>query len=306
MKVKAIINPGSRIAGRSRVEQILRAKFPIDSLDIEKTSRPGHATEITRQAVNESFDTIVVVGGDGTINEVVNGVIGANVRIGIIPSGTANDLARHFGIPRRVDRACDVILAGRVRPTDAIFVNGRYYVTDGGIGLPGRSLAIAESIKRLGAFGRFLTLLMGSKLYLLGLAVALPTFRRRSLPVRVSLTNGQFITDAVSVILGNQPALGQSFRVLPGAVNDDGLLHIFIIEKDVTLRQLVRIAAATLNGSHIERDGVKMLCSEKLKIETPYPSSFFGDGEILQESSTFDVHVKPGAINFIVPSMEVS
>jgi YegS/Rv2252/BmrU family lipid kinase len=306
MKVKAIINPASRSAGRSRVERTLRAKFSNENLDIERTSGPGHATEIARRAVNESFDTIIVVGGDGTINEVVNGVIGANVRIGIIPSGTANDLARHFGIPRRVDRACDVILAGRVRPTDAISVNGRCYVTDGGVGLPGRSLAIAESIKRLGAFGRFLTLMMGSKLYLLGLAVALTTFRRRSLPVRVSVTDGLFSADAISLILGNQPALGQSFRVLPGAVNDDGLLHIFIIEKNVTLRQLFIIATATLNGSHVRKDGVKMLRSEKLKVEMPYPSSFFGDGEILQESSTFDVHVKPGAVNFIVPSGEVN
>ncbi|UCD95577.1 MAG: YegS/Rv2252/BmrU family lipid kinase, partial [Candidatus Zixiibacteriota bacterium] len=291
---------------KRQIERILRVKFPEEHLSIERTMGPGHATEIARRAVREAFDTIVVVGGDGTINEVVNGVIGTNVRIGIIPSGTANDLARHFRIPRKVDRACDVILAGNIRPTDAIAVNGRYYITDGGIGLPRQSLSIAESIKRLGAVGRFLTLILGSKLYLLGLAAALPAYYKRSLPLRIRLPNKLLCIDAISLILGNQPILGKRFRVLPGAENNDGLMDIVIIEKNRSLRELLRTAAATLNGSHVERTGVKMLRGENIRIEMPRPCSFFGDGEIMQKASAFDVHVRYRAVNFLVPPGEVS
>src|SRR5512139_3589449 len=116
-------------------------------LRFARTSYPGHATAIARRAVAEKAEAIVAVGGDGTVREIVNGILGSPVAIGIIPAGTANDLAAYSKIPADLAKAGDVVRGLRTRPAAVIRVNGEYYVTAGGLGLPSEVAWLANRIK---------------------------------------------------------------------------------------------------------------------------------------------------------------
>ena len=101
MNIKVIINSVAARKKHRLIESTILKKLKRHNVDIERTKYPGHAVEISGAASNDNFDTIVAVGGDGTINEIVNGMHGSNIALGIIPFGTANDLASYLNIPKK-------------------------------------------------------------------------------------------------------------------------------------------------------------------------------------------------------------
>jgi diacylglycerol kinase family enzyme len=117
---------------------------------------------------DENVDAIIAVGGDGTINEALNGMIGTEVPLGIIPCGTANDLAHHLGIPTDLENAVSVIGQGRTQRIDLIRVNDWYMATTGGIGIASIVIQSLERIK-YSNLGRRLASTLGGAIYLLTL-----------------------------------------------------------------------------------------------------------------------------------------
>jgi diacylglycerol kinase (ATP) len=305
MKIKVIINPQSR-NGRSRLlENMLREKFAELTLDIERTSFPQHATDMARRAAKDNFDTVVVAGGDGTINEVINGIVGTKTALGIIPTGTANDLARYCRIPQDVALACDVILAGLLQHVDVIRVNGWHYVTAGGIGLASDIAKTANAIGRNGTMGRFLMQILGSKLYILaGLFQLLKKRGQNSLQVQ---SNGSLIkANALSLMVDNQPFLGRRFLISPGAINGDGLADVCLIENTVTLLPTALIVLKVLTGRHIYSSSVKTWRVKQMRIDTGKPMAFLGDGEIVGQGTRFDIKIIPNALRLLIPLQKES
>jgi len=136
MKIKVIANPQPMNGHYRYLRALVQQQFGHHVVGIEQTTCPQHATDIARRAASEDVDTVVAVGGDGTVNEVINGIVGTELALGIIPTGTANDLASLYSIPTDVGKACKLILERHVQEADVINVNGWYYVTAGGLGLP--------------------------------------------------------------------------------------------------------------------------------------------------------------------------
>lgn len=300
MKIKVIINPQSK-NGRSRqLEGMLREKLADLALDIERTSYPQHATIIARRAAKDNFDTVVVAGGDGTINEVINGIVGTTTALGIIPTGTANDLAWHCRIPTDVAKACDVILDGHIQRVDVIRVNGWHYVTAGGIGLASDIAKTANTIGRNGRVGRLLMQILGSKLYILaGLCQLLKKRGRNPLHVQ---SNGSLIkANALSLMVDNQPFLGQRFLISPGADNGDGLADICLIENTVTPLSTALIILKVLAGRHTHSSSVKTWRVKQMRVDTGKPMAFLGDGEIIGQGTRFNIQIIPKALRLLTP-----
>ena len=167
MNTIIVLNPKSKDGSDKKLQSILKDKFTNFNTKFMETSYPRNATVITRKAVREKVDTVVVVGGDGTVNEVINGLVGSDIVMGIIPTGTANDLASYYRLPHNIEKACDIVLQRRIHRADLISVNNRYFITAGGLGFPSEVARIAASIKSRNRTGRLLGQILSSKLYIL-------------------------------------------------------------------------------------------------------------------------------------------
>lgn len=301
MKIQVIINPKSKNGNNYSLVSTLWKKFSHCLVDIQQTYYPKHATDIARKAVKENVDTLVVVGGDGTVNEVLNGIAGTDVALGIIPAGTANDLASHYHIPADAIKACDIILERCVHRTDVICVNGMCYITGGGIGLPCEVANIANRIKRNGRIGRLLVKMLGSNLYILSVLITLMQKCTQQKLLFIKSNGSFFMVDTLSLMVDNQSFLGKNFLMSPGAVNDDGIFDICLIENSKSRMQILLILMKVLTGKHIHFPSVWTWRAGELVVYSQKPLMYFGDGEIFEEGLEFKIKIFPRALNVIVP-----
>lgn len=301
MKIKVVINSRSKAKDLRCTEALIRDKLSENFVDITRTKHAGHAIEIAQKAGSYPFDIIVAVGGDGTINEIINGTIGSNMPIGIIPFGTANDLASYFKIPKDIKQACDLIINTHVRSVDLIKVNDWYYITSGGIGLPCEVLAEVINSKRRRFPGRPFYSLLGSSIYALALLMVLMKRKYGGRKITVRTKNRFYNIEASSLVIGNQPYLGRSFNILPGAINNDGAFDVCLVENVKNLIHFFNTLLKTLTGSHIKNKDVTFFRTNNISIKSEKPLDFFGDGELRLKDTDFNIQLIPRAAKIIAP-----
>jgi YegS/Rv2252/BmrU family lipid kinase len=243
----AILNP-SAAGGRAakhwpRIARILAAK--LGPIEPRFTAHPGHATQLVRRALMDGSDLVVVVGGDGTINEAANGFlsndepINPTARLGIIPMGTGGDFQRSLRLPSDFEQAVDIIAGENILPIDvgvAHFTGRdgrpaeRYFVNLTSFGMGG---AVSVRAKN------FLTPLGGKIAFLYGTLAVFLSYRPK--PVRLTL-DGEALPDELSitnVAIGNGRYHGGGMHPCPGAVLDDGLLDVTTIDH-LNMFELIR------------------------------------------------------------------
>jgi YegS/Rv2252/BmrU family lipid kinase len=304
MRIKAIINPRSNNGNHKYLKAMLKEKFSGYLVGIDETTYPKHAIEIAKKAVKEDIDTIVVVGGDGTINEALNGIAGSDVALGIIPTGTANDLASLYNIPKDIDQACDVIFEQHIHRADLICVNGHYYATAGGFGFPCEVVSVANAIKNHGKIGKLLGRVLGSKLYILAVLCSLVKKSKTKTLLNIQSNGSSLTVDSLSLTVNNQPFLGKNLLMSPGAVNNDGRFDICLIGNSKSRFQVLSILLKVLAGKHIYSSSVSTWLANKLVVSSEKPLAFFGDGEIIQQGTRFNIRIIPEALKIIVPAQK--
>jgi YegS/Rv2252/BmrU family lipid kinase len=270
-------------------------------VDITRTKYSGHAIDIAREANGCGFDIIVAVGGDGTVNEIINGTIGSNIPIGIIPYGTANDLASYLGIPKDIEKACDLINNANVRSVDLIKVNNWFFITSGGIGLPCDVLAEIKNSKRQRIPGRRIFSFLGGKIYALALLMVLLKRKHYGRQIKLRAKNHLYNIEVSSLVIGNQPYLGRSFKVLPGAINNDGAFDVCIIENSKNRIRFIITLIKTLTGNHIKNKDVTLFRTNNISIKSDKSLEFFGDGELGLKDTSFNIQIIPGGAKIIAP-----
>ena len=301
MKIKVVINSRSKAKDSQRIETLIRNRLCLQAIDITRTKDPGHAIEIAREASGCGFDIIVAVGGDGTVNEIINGTIGCKIPIGIIPYGTANDLATYLGIPKDIKKACDLIINANVRSVDLIKVNNWFFITSGGIGLPCDVLAEVKSSRRQRIPGRQIFSLLGGGMYTLALLMVLLKRKHYGRQIKLRAKNHLYNIEASSLVIGNQPYLGRSFKVLPGAINNDGILDVCIIENSKNRIRFFNTLLKTLSGNHFDNKNVTIFRADNISIKSDKSLEFFGDGELRLKDTSFNIQIIPGAAKIIAP-----
>jgi YegS/Rv2252/BmrU family lipid kinase len=217
-KTLFIVNPTSgRISRRKEF-----AKFAVHLLsnpdyDLVKTAYRGHARELAAQAKTQ-YRTIVAVGGDGTINEVVSGILGANVILGIIPLGSGNGLAYHLGIPQDFTKALKVIESGDAKPIDIISINDKFIVNVGGIGFDGHVAKLFNSSAKRGLIA-YMSLILRE----------LINFKEFEYGINAPKLhcNGK----AFIIAIANGTEFGNRFKIAPNANHNDGKFVLVIIRK---------------------------------------------------------------------------
>jgi YegS/Rv2252/BmrU family lipid kinase len=270
------------------------------------TSSARQALELVRSAPASHIDTVVMVGGDGTINGILDGLVGSPTALGILPSGTANDLAAGCAFPKDIAAACAVILRRQFRAVDLIAVNGRYFVTGGGFGLPAAVAARANNLKNRPRAGQIFQRLLGDELYVTSALAALFNYSQKQLPLAVRWERNTLTRDCLSLTIANQSLLGGHFRLSPGAANDDGLFDVCLIENSHRRLAAYAALAQTLGGTHLRLPSVTNWRSRELVVRSPTPLDFFADGELLTSGKEFSFTILPQSLKLIVPTSQRS
>jgi diacylglycerol kinase (ATP) len=290
---RVICNPSS--GGGAYDPDVLRAEFDGYELDWVETEGPGDASEAAREWPE---GLLIVAGGDGTINDAVNGLGKAGfpegVTLGILPAGTGNDLAATLCIPDDPDEAEDVIRQGRVRTLDVARVRSegigeRFFinVATGGLGAEISDANEGELKRRWGKLS-----------YLRASLEVAKDFDVRELDLY--LDGELHRARAVNVVVGNCRFAGGGWLAAPRANPEDGLLDVVIIEK-LGLADLLQLAPASMaRADYLGKEGVFSARAKEIRVETQPPGlDFTADGEVVgDEPARFSV--VPGALKVIV------
>lgn len=294
-----VLNPaagkGAGARAANLVEQILKGSGL--RYRTVRTEGAGHATEIARTA-----DTacVVAVGGDGTINEVANGLVGTGTTMAVIPTGSGNDFIKSIGVPRSVRRAMELLWSGTPRMIDAgrvetgsladgsiVYAPGRYFVNGVGVGFD-------ASVARRVAEIRWLR---GTALYLLAVLQTLGKFRP---PVfQVAADGAQWEQKHLLVATGNGPCAGGGFYLTPGARVDDGLLDVAVIDS-VPVLKILGLIPGVMAGKRVEKSFVRYLQVKHLELSSESTFNVHADGEIVgREVHGVRMRVEPGVLRVI-------
>ncbi len=284
-----ILNPA---AGKGKVKKLwpdiqnYLKKLKI-SFTYEFTRGYNHARELACGAMAEKVKKVVVVGGDGTLFEVINGIDPGKVTLGIIPLGTGNDFARTAGIPLDWEKACRVLAQGNEMAVDLGRINEHYFINISGTGLDAMTVWEANRLKKY--FGKIS--------YVVGLLKQLIFFKPMQIEVR-----GRdlcYSAGAWMVSVANGKYYGNGMMVAPRALLDDGLLDIIIVEKLPRL-EFLKVFPQVYKGTHLNHPKVKFFRERELEIKTEKPLPVHCDGEILHLTS-LKYSVVPQKLKIIVP-----
>lgn len=271
MRRVVVANPmsaGGSTGGRGqRLEQLAKE---ILACDVRWTDAPGAGRRLAREAVEEGFDEVAAVGGDGTISEVVDGMVAAGGgTLGIVPSGTGGDLARALGLSRDPETAMRELVDAPTHPVDviemeAVGADGRPFVRHGinlsGLGMAGDVVRrVNEGTKRLG--GR-LTFAIATLRSLLAWTSPEATVRW----VEADGAPGQWQGRFVNLFVGNARHCGGGMLVTPDARMDDGLLDVVLIPEQ-PLFDLVRRTPALYDGTVGQAPGVVSVRVREISVE---------------------------------------
>ena len=263
------------------------------------SERPGQLGELAQKAADGGASLLVAVGGDGTVNEIVQGLAGRDeVELAVIPRGTGWDFVRTYGIPRRFEDAVAVALQGAVRTID--LGRARYRSWDGSdaesyfanIASAGMSGAIArranETSKALGGKASYLW------------ATLAVFVRWRNDEVRVSVDGERRSARMYDVVVANGRYFGGGMMICPEAEPDDGLLDVLMIG-DLTKRDLLLTLPKTYRGRHLPHPKAELLRGAFVEIETDEPLPVELDGE--QPGTTpMRLEIVPRALRLRVPN----
>jgi diacylglycerol kinase (ATP) len=254
-----ILNP--RAKGERARGLIERVKKLFPEAHLERTNAPGHAAELARRACEEGYSTVVAAGGDGTVNEVVNGVAGFPVKLGVLPVGTVNVFAMELGIPTSLPEAVDCILAGRTRTVDLAMANGRHFVQLAGVGFDAQTVKETDwELKKA----------MGPLSYVV---TASQVVARQAPVLKIRRDRGADIEGAF-VLVGNGKLYGGPFQFFPEADINDGLLDVCVFQK-LSHFDLMRYFQGILLGRLKHYPDVKHFKTARLEVT--------GEGEIPME-----------------------
>ncbi|GAB4581129.1 MAG: diacylglycerol kinase family lipid kinase [Anaerolineales bacterium] len=301
MKPIIILNPYSnRWKAKARKPEIETALASIGlRAEIVETNAPGHAIQLASQAVLDGYSPIIAAGGDGTLSEVLNGMMQASAEkdepigpFGILPIGTANDLGDQLAIPRGVNEALIVIQRGKTRKIDLCKVNERYFVNNAGLGLEPYITLLQADMKRLNGTPRYLV------------AALLGIMHHPTWNMHLEWDDGQYTGPVSLISIGNWARTGGVFYTVPHAAPDDGQLtfiHGYIPTRLKTLLAMPMIMKSQ-KGNISEHPMVREINATWLKVRAETPTPAHADGEVFARGiQEIEFHILPAKLEVIVP-----
>lgn len=288
-RVIFIVNPKSGIFSKESIVETISSSLDTHkyAFDIEFTERSGHAIEISRHYAGSGSDIIVAVGGDGSVNEVAQSLVGTEVALGIIPGGSGNGLAHFLKIPLNHRKAIDVINNGRIDKIDTGSINGHFFVSIAGIGFDG---LVARRFSKEN--------FRGFMAYLKVVAEVYPGYKPKKYTLHF---NGQTIkTRALFIAFANSDQFGFQAAIAPDAKIDDGLLDITIMQKPPLME--IPLLAGLLYWRKIDKSKfIHIYKASEVIVKTRKNRWVNIDGEPKKPGKKLEVKVHPRSLNLLMP-----
>ncbi len=297
-KLTLIVNPAAGKGAGRKLQQRLLAELRRRNMqhDVRVTGGPGDAMALARSAVSS---VVVAVGGDGTVNEVANGLLGSSKVLAVIPTGSGNDFIKSIGVPHAVNEAVDCLSAGTVAKVDVGTVrctersassNSSHRCFVNGVGV-GFDAAVAARTSEI-------TYLRGTALYVMAVFQTLGKYRAPLFDIAVDEHRQR--TRNLLVAIGNGRCAGGGFYLTPDAEVSDGLLDVSLID-DLPLHKILRLMPKMMRANHHDLEGVNSMRGKNISLSAETPFFVHADGEVIGRSVTqVDIEIRPQELEVIV------
>lgn len=285
----AIINPISGVGSKRKIPKMIEQICEKDGcmLDVSFTEYAGHASELTRKAIDEGADCIIAVGGDGTVNEIARAMIHSDVVLGIVPKGSGNGLARELHIPMDVRRALELIMKRHISTIDCCKANDRVFFCTCGVGFDA-----AVSQKFAGEKHR------GSLTYIKNTIEEYLSYEPEV--YELSVDDRTIKEKAFLVACANASQYGNNAFIAPHANIQDGQMDLTILSPFTPLD--VAPLAIQLFTKQIDRNSkIKTMKAHRVTIIRQHAGVMHLDGEPVMAESRIDISVIPHSLRVITP-----
>jgi diacylglycerol kinase (ATP) len=300
MKIKVILNPyANRWGAQARIPEVEAAlKAARLDYDLALTTEARNGTALAKTAVSDGYDAVVAAGGDGTISEVANGLITAvsdnepTLPLGILPIGSANDLAKMMGLPLAVSAATEVIAAGSTQRFDAgrIQYDGKTHYFDNNSAIAMEPMITLEHMKiqRISGEARYY------------LAIIKGIIKLKAWQMSIYWDDGEYIGPTYLLSVCNGPRTG-GMMIAPEASMTDGFFDI-VLGPEVPKTTVVNFLLKLTKGTHVNNPAITFTRTKSLKITSEPGTPLHADGEILSESAKeISYEILPQKLTVFIP-----
>ncbi|MFB6455727.1 diacylglycerol/lipid kinase family protein [Chitinophaga sp. Hz27] len=290
-KILFIINRKAGTDREKRLEGAITRHFPKDRYDVQVTHLAylGHGKDLALEAVNNGVHTVVAVGGDGSINEIAQGLVGSNTALAIIPLGSGNGLARALKIPLDVNKAMQVILADTRKPMDVGYANEHLFLSNAGVGFDALVADEFRHTSKRGLYG-----------YAKLVIQKFSSYKPEAYDISIDGQKMEEKAFLLTVANGNQ--FGYEFKLAPKASVFDGLLDLCVMPP-VNFLQLIPVSLYSLLGNIDKTRYLKHYTGKTINVSGRSLQYLQVDGDAVPlTGDTLELKVRPGAIQMIVNS----
>ncbi|MFD3447618.1 diacylglycerol kinase [Microbacteriaceae bacterium 4G12] len=258
-RARIIYNPtsGRELFKKSLPEVLQKLERAGYETSCHATTRAGDATKAARKAARKKFDVVIAAGGDGTLNEVVNGLVNEEHRpkFGIIPAGTTNDFARALGVPRSIEEAADIICDGYTIPLDIGRANDKYFVNIAGGGrITELTYEVPSKLKTV--LGQLAYYLKGIEM----LPSLYPTY------VEIEYDGKEMKEEIMLFLITNTTSVGGFEKIAPYASVNDGMFDLLVLKKG-SITDLIKAASQAIRGEHINNPQILYTQANRIKVK---------------------------------------
>ena len=293
IRVKLIVNPGAgNVSDAANNLKLVVGYLKKNGLkaDVVQAKPKAKATPLARKAIKDGYKIVIAMGGDGTVEAVMRGMVGSKVRLGIVPVGVENNIAKSLGIPMNLEEACALIATNKTRKLDVGQVKtGK-----------GKSFPFFEMASIGLSTALYPAAILATAGEPSGIPAALPTTVRPETSPKVILTlddKDQIEVDTQLVVVSNTSVFGKKFLVAPNDSSQDGLLDISVFQ-DFSKAELLRYYANMMDGGYSGDGKVMRYQAHKLKVRSLPRLNVMADG-IEQGKGTVTIKMAPGALRVI-------
>lgn len=288
-KIRFIINPISGNNKKKAIQELIEKEIDHSkfNIDFKYTAYSKHATLLAEEAVNEQFDIIVAVGGDGTVNEVSKALIGSKTKFAIIPSGSGNGLGRFLKIPLNPNKAIKIINSQHIFKMDAIKINDEYFVNIAGLGFDAH---IAHLFANYGK--------RGLKSYLKLILKEYSKYNPEKYKLKI---DGQIVEkEAFLISFANSSQFGNNAHIAPLAEINDGLIDICVLKQFPVWRSLF-IAFLMYSKGLTKSKYYEVSKAREIEISNQKELKAHIDGDPILFSNNLKISIIPESIQVIIP-----
>lgn len=291
MKILFIVNPvaggGKALVAWEKHKNDLKSLFPTSEAVFTKA--PGDATSFAMSASEKGFDTVISCGGDGTLNEVVNGIVGSGIKVGIFPLGTGSDFGKSVGI-RDYESFLSSLNSGKSIKVDIALSefsdgNRRYFINSLEAGFGADVMQFVDSHRRLGKIS-----------FIVGILATIA--RLRKFDVEINIDSRRWAVRSMEIIVANGKYFGGGMLASPGSRVDDSILDVHILKPIGRLRTIIQLREL-INGTYIEKGHSIEINGKSIEIDT-MEILVEMDGEVAGKTPV-KITLIPGALDLLIP-----